>query len=313
MARLDVIEMFHGIPFPGHLHTQDSLQLALEFPFQDTDVLIVSYPKSGKDWRWNRHNADVISMYTLLTWWRDSMKVSSLMLCSPNRHHMDAANSNTRIKQRGPTCVPSCPKLGSGTLAGATLLCCGSRGVNHGISNHHHTPATSPAGPRPPELQNKGNPDTSSPVCTTASLCTQFRRVSVSSRRSFMWAEIPKTWWCLFTTFTKWPTSSPRLGRLQSFWTYSSREHVSQMIFKYMGMLASVMQLQVEFDQRNTSHLCVAVNYGSWFDHVKGWTSQLAAMNNLLHITYEEMSLVKENRYIMQNERLYTQLHTHVL
>lgn len=48
MARLDVMEMFHGIRFPGHLHTQDSLQLALEFPFQDPDILIASYPKSGE-------------------------------------------------------------------------------------------------------------------------------------------------------------------------------------------------------------------------------------------------------------------------
>lgn len=48
MARLDVIEMFHGIAFPGHVHTQDSLQHALKFPFQESDVLIVTYPKSGK-------------------------------------------------------------------------------------------------------------------------------------------------------------------------------------------------------------------------------------------------------------------------
>lgn len=48
MARLDVTEVFHGISFPGHLHTQDSLQLALKFTFKDTDILIASYPKSGK-------------------------------------------------------------------------------------------------------------------------------------------------------------------------------------------------------------------------------------------------------------------------
>lgn len=41
--------------------------------------------------------------------------------------------------------------------------------------------------------------------------------------------------------------------------------------------------------------LSVSVPYGSWFDHIKGWSSQTATMNNLLHITYEEMSLVKEN------------------
>lgn len=43
------MESFGGISFPGGLHTQESLKLAVDFPFQETDVLIVSYPKSGKN------------------------------------------------------------------------------------------------------------------------------------------------------------------------------------------------------------------------------------------------------------------------
>lgn len=40
---------------------------------------------------------------------------------------------------------------------------------------------------------------------------------------------------------------------------------------------------------------CVSVCYGSWFDHVKGWTNRRRAPGNLLHVTYEDMSLVKWN------------------
>lgn len=42
------MESFGGVLFPGGLHTQESLKLAMGFPFQETDVLIVSYPKSGE-------------------------------------------------------------------------------------------------------------------------------------------------------------------------------------------------------------------------------------------------------------------------
>lgn len=49
LPRLDHMESFGGVSFPGGLHTQKSLQLALNVPFQETDVLIVSYPKSGKN------------------------------------------------------------------------------------------------------------------------------------------------------------------------------------------------------------------------------------------------------------------------
>lgn len=49
MARLDVAETFYNIKFPGHMHTQDSLNYAANFKFQDTDIVIVTYPKSGKE------------------------------------------------------------------------------------------------------------------------------------------------------------------------------------------------------------------------------------------------------------------------
>ncbi|XP_072516633.1 sulfotransferase family 5A, member 1 isoform X2 [Salminus brasiliensis] len=32
-----------------------------------------------------------------------------------------------------------------------------------------------------------------------------------------------------------------------------------------------------------------AVNYGSWFDHVKGWTSNAGNIHNFLYVTYEDM------------------------
>lgn len=45
--------------------------------------------------------------------------------------------------------------------------------------------------------------------------------------------------------------------------------------------------------------LFVSVHYGSWFDHIKGWTGQIGTMNNLLHITYEDMSLVNVIYFII--------------
>uniref|UniRef100_A0A8C0GDR3 Sulfotransferase n=1 Tax=Chelonoidis abingdonii TaxID=106734 RepID=A0A8C0GDR3_CHEAB len=48
MDRMEVTETFAGISLPGHLHTEESLRFASSFQFQDTDVVIVTYPKSGK-------------------------------------------------------------------------------------------------------------------------------------------------------------------------------------------------------------------------------------------------------------------------
>lgn len=42
----------------------------------------------------------------------------------------------------------------------------------------------------------------------------------------------------------------------------------------------------------------VAVDFGSWFEHIKGWTAQEGALN-LLHITFEQMSMVKNKIKIL--------------
>uniref|UniRef100_A0A8C3BPQ0 Uncharacterized protein n=1 Tax=Cairina moschata TaxID=8855 RepID=A0A8C3BPQ0_CAIMO len=55
LTRLEVTETFAGIALPGHLHTKESLQFATTFPFRDTDVVIVTYPKSGeRSERWGQ-------------------------------------------------------------------------------------------------------------------------------------------------------------------------------------------------------------------------------------------------------------------
>ncbi|XP_074057011.1 sulfotransferase 1C4-like isoform X2 [Macrotis lagotis] len=50
MDRIKIIEVLEGISYPGHLHTQDSLKAVTNFQFQDTDILLVTFPKSGTTW-----------------------------------------------------------------------------------------------------------------------------------------------------------------------------------------------------------------------------------------------------------------------
>ncbi|XP_061558267.1 sulfotransferase family 5A, member 1 [Phycodurus eques] len=191
MSRLDATETFDGITFPGHLHTQESLQLALRFPFQDTDIVIVSYPKSGTTW--------MQQMVTLISNKGDphvSQTVPNWARAPWLEHHYSAALVDTLSRPRV-------------------------------ITTHlpHHMLARALRGSKARVIYVSRNP----------------KDVVVS-----------------FYHFHKMANFLPEAGSFQDF--------------------------------LNT-FLEGTVHFGSWFDHIKGWTSQLGAMTNLLHVTYEEMSM----------------------
>lgn len=50
VTSMDTVEVFNGIRFPGFIHTQESLRAACSFLFQDKDILLVTFPKSGESW-----------------------------------------------------------------------------------------------------------------------------------------------------------------------------------------------------------------------------------------------------------------------
>ncbi|XP_070689996.1 sulfotransferase family 5A, member 1 [Pempheris klunzingeri] len=192
MARLDVLETFHGILFPGHLHTQDSLQLALKFPFQDTDILIVSYPKSGTTW-----------MQEIVT-----------LISSKGDPHLSQTVPNWA---RAPWLEQH---YSAAVLEASTIT---PRVITTHLPHHLLGPA----------LQGSK------------------AKVIYVSRN-------PKDVLVSFYHFHKMANFFPEPGSFQEF-------------------LNCFLEGTVPF--------------GSWFDHVKGWTGQTATMNNLLHVTYEEMSL----------------------
>ncbi|XP_077375582.1 sulfotransferase family 5A, member 1 [Festucalex cinctus] len=191
MSRLDVAETFGGITFPGHLHTQESLQLALKFPFQDTDILIVSYPKSGTTW--------MQQIVTLIT-----------------------AQGDPHVSQTVPN------------WARAPWL------------EHHYSAALLDA--------------LSQPRIITTHLPHRMLAAALrgSKAKVIYVSRNPKDVLVSFYHFHKMANFLPDSGSFQEFFN---------------------------------TFLEGTVHFGSWFDHVKGWTSQLGAMTNLLHVTYEELSM----------------------
>ncbi|XP_056268940.1 sulfotransferase family 5A, member 1 [Pseudoliparis swirei] len=192
MARLDVVENFHGLFFPGHLHTQDSLQLALKFPFQDTDIIIVSYPKSGTTW-----------MQEIVT-----------LISSRGDPHLTQT-------------VPN--------WARAPWL------------EHHYFTALLEASPTTPRV---------------------------------------------FTTHLPHHLLGPTLQGSKAKVIYVSRNPKDVAVsFYHFHKIAKFLPEAGSFPQFLNRFLEGTLHYGCWFDHIKGWTRQKATMSNLLHISYEEMSM----------------------
>ncbi|XP_028257999.1 sulfotransferase family 5A, member 1 [Parambassis ranga] len=192
MARLDVTEVFHGISFPGHLHTQESLEHALKFQFQDTDILIVSYPKSGTTW--------IQEIVTLIS--------------------------------------------------------------NRGDS---HLSQTVPNWTRAPWLE-------------------QYYFTAVLEASS----TTPR----LITTHLPHHLLGPALQGTKAKVIYVSRNPKDVVVSYYhFHKMANFLPKVDTFAEFLKGFLEGTLHFGSWFDHIKGWTSPTAAIDNLLHITYEEMSL----------------------
>ncbi|GLD47383.1 sulfotransferase family 5A, member 1 [Lates japonicus] len=184
--------MFNGISFPGHLHTQESLELALKFPFRDTDILIVSYPKSGTTWM-----QEIVSL----------------------------------ISSRGDP----------------------------------HLTHTVPNWARAPWLE-------------------QYYCAAVLETSS----TVPR----VITTHLPHHLLGPALQGSRAKVIYVSRNPKDVVVsFYHFHKMANFLPDAGTFPEFLNRFLEGTLCFGSWFDHIKGWTSETATMNNLLHITYEEMLL----------------------
>uniref|UniRef100_A0A3B1IHN4 Sulfotransferase n=1 Tax=Astyanax mexicanus TaxID=7994 RepID=A0A3B1IHN4_ASTMX len=189
MARLDVTEIFDGITFPGHLHTQDSLRYAVDFKFEDTDTLIVTYPKSGTTW--------MQEMVTLVSCRGDPLKTQ-----------------------------------------------------------------TQPNWARAPWLEQY--------------YCPEVLKASQGPR--------------VLTTHLPYHLLSTALQGSKAKVIYVSRNPKDVAVSYYhFHKMAKFLPEPGPFSHFLSDFVEGAVHYGSWFDQVKGWSSNAGNIQNFLCITYEEM------------------------
>ncbi|KTG42031.1 hypothetical protein cypCar_00021760 [Cyprinus carpio] len=189
MARLDVTETFHSIMFPGHMHTKDSLNYATNFQFQDTDTVIVTYPKSGTTWM---------------------QEIITLVLGK-----------------------------GDPTIA-----------------------QTQPNWARAPWLEQY--------------YCDDVLKASTGPR--------------IITTHLPYHLLAPVLQHSKAKVIYVARNLKDVAVSYYhFHKMANFLPEPGTFSDFLNDFLKGAVHYGSWFDHVKGWTSHTKDIHNFLYITYEEM------------------------
>ncbi|XP_066504298.1 sulfotransferase family 5A, member 1 [Hoplias malabaricus] len=204
MARLDVTETFHGISFPGHLHNQDSFRYALDFKFQDTDILIVTYPKSGTTWM-----QEIVTL----------------------------------VSNRGDA----------------------SKAQNQ------------PNWARAPWLEQY--------------YCPEILKTSQGPR--------------LLTTHLPYQLLASALRSSKAKVIYVARNPKDVVVSYYhFHKMANFLPNPGTFSEFLSAFKEGTVHYGSWFDHVKGWTSNAGNIHNFLYITYEEMwqnlrgSLEKVSRFL---------------
>ncbi|TTA54969.1 Sulfotransferase family cytosolic 2B member 1 [Bagarius yarrelli] len=204
MARLDVTETFKGICFPGHLHTQESLRYATEFKFQDTDTLIVTYPKSGTTWM---------------------QEIVTLISCKG-----DPAKSQMQ-----------------------------------------------PNWTRAPWIEQY--------------YCSDVLKAAQGPR--------------LLSTHLPYKLLAPALQRSKAKVIYVARNPKDVIVSYYhFHKMANFLKDPGTFTEFLSTFQEGTVYYGSWFDHVKEWTSNARNIDNFLYITYEEMwedlrsSLEKVSRFL---------------